>query len=334
MDDLPDWSVKQSLLKVTMWDEHAMDAQKLKIGEGSHVMLTNVIAKMYRNTTTGYSTVEAILHGNQLGHQTSGAVKILRDSEPIVKQIRNQESGFQTLQAVKEESIIEAIEMEKASQKTAIETVHTNTSPTKSPTKSPSKSPTKSASLAKIGSPDQSRKKIPKLDVSVRTVIDESKVLLSTLLAVRAFPADHGKFGVRARCVDVFPLDAWSYIRVQCSVCNGYTEMGLLRHVHQCAECGADGAFASRYIFVFGLMLDDGTSDLPVIVAEEDAEHFLGIRVEPSEACLREISFRLVSLMNDTSISHLFCLQSYRVSIGSNESALRYRLLRTRLQLE
>lgn len=324
MDDLPDWSVKQSLLKVTLWDEHAMDAQKLKIGEGSHVMLTNVIAKMYRNTTTGYSTLEATLHGNQNGQQT-GAVKILRDSEPIVKQIRNQESGFHDLQNIKEESIIEAIEKEKTQQITL----------QKTPTKSPMKSPAKSASLAKIGSPDQSRKKIPKLDVSVRTVIDESKVLLSTLLAVRAFPADHGKFCVRARCVDVFPLDAWSYIRAQCGSCNGYTELGLLRHFHQCAECGAEGAFASRYIFVFGLMLDDGTSDLPVIVAEEDAEHFLGIRVEPSEACLQEISFRLVSLMNDTSISHLFCLQSYRVSIsGSNESALRYRLLRTRLQLK
>lgn len=309
-------------MQVTLWDEHAVDARKLKIGEDSYVMLTNVIAKIHRNSMSGLSTLEAILHGNQSG-KMSGSIKILRDSESFVKQIRNQEAGFSNLQEIDEESIIEAVE-KKSPIKAQLEVNAT------SPIKSQSAI---NASLAKIGSPDRVKKQ-PKLDAAVRTVIDESKVLVSTLLAVRAFPADHGKFCVRARCVDFFPEDAWSYIRAQCKNCFGYTELGLMRQAHQCAQCGAEGSFVKRYIMVFGLMLVDDTSDLPVIVAEEDAEHFLGMRVDPDARCLDEISTKLIALLNDPSASHLFCLQSYRVTLSANESALRYRLLSTRLQIQ
>ena len=122
---------------------------------------------------------------------------------------------------------------------------------------------------------------------------------------------------------------------MRCEACASYTELGVFKHQGKCASCPARDS-CNRWIFVFGLVLDDGECDLPVIVAAEDAEHFLGFgadefaAAEGQEEALLERVISQVQLLQSSTAEHLFCLQSYRVGEGG-ESSLRYRLLQTRM---
>lgn len=354
--------MENAIIKVTLWDDNAAAIQRLSVRPGTILFLQNATIKIHR-TDTGNSLLEAVLHGDQNG---SGEcrVRLVEASDPEARRLEQRAEQLEVLVGVDAEAVARLVDANAGAdvqkkdmpegtaheKDTAHEksTAHVKDTTHSTPTKQPPAptSPTKVRHLAdqdkqpRVRTPVLTSAPIPtRLAPTYTTAISQSGIKISSILEVRSYPSEQAKFCVRARVTDVLPGDLWSWVRVQCSGCQGFTDLGAFRHTRQCAHCPAPADHCNRWVFVFALLLDDGVSDLPVIVAAEDAEHFLGFAagqfaaavVQDAEALavlLERVKQKVSRLAAATTEQHLFCLQSYRVT----DEGMRYRLIETRME--
>ncbi len=333
------------MIHVTLWDAKASAIASLQARPGSILFLENVKSKISR-TADGSSYLEAVQHGDQ--DSTSPKVRLLKDSEGAARKLNQRAEQVTILNELDVNHLAQVVEPTAAAA--------TATTPTASPTKKPKeKSPVKyrqlddlsgftasppvpADSMAKA-TPVLSTSQIPRqMASSYTTFIDEVGAKISSLLEVRAYPSEHAKFSVRAHVSALLPQHSSSQrgrlVRVQCGACAAFTELGVFRGRRQCGACSGRDT-CNRWIFVFGLLLDDGECDLPVIVAAEDAEHFLGFSAaefaEGNEEDTLHRVIKQIELLREDRQEHLFCLQSYRVSAEEDSTCIRYRLIQTRM---
>ena len=305
--------------------------------------------------------LEASLHGDPSDGQST-KVRRLPESDPLVNQICNQHDSLMRLYSVDADEVVMAVERLKKKESSPKRDVKESSPHQSSPLKSSphrirvierepesnakeiTTSPIKpSTPLKKHAFPLSPIKLIPStIAPAYSTQISHDGIEISTILSVRSFPSDHAKFCVRAQALAIGSVDdVWSIVRVGCDHCAAYTELGLYVNAAVCGGCGhADGL--NKWCFVFTLILDDKTADLPVIVAAEDAEHFLGFgaaefassTIEHCTSLLQRVLDQLERL-TDNEESMLFCLQSYRPALQDPQSnalpGMRYRLLDTRM---
>ncbi len=347
------------MIKVTLWDENAVAIRRARPQPGNVLFLENVMAKVARHQD-GSSFLEAVQHGDK---DSKPKVRILGDSEMPVKKLNQRAEQLTSLSGVDASQLAKIVaesEITSASNSVStsasstsvsnsVSTKLANTPAPKSPTKqSPTKSPIKYRPLPSTAAPSMptintapitpvlSAAQIPRQMASAYTTsIDDSGIKISSILEVRAYPSEHAKFCVRAHLSCIFPPGEWSIVRVQCTACAQFTQLDHFQQRRQCHHCSATDT-CNRWIFVFGLLLDDGECDLPVIVAAEDAEHFLGFSAAEfgSSEDLNGLLQRLITqleLLKNPAQEHLFCLQSYR-AVEDESTAIRYRLLQTRMQ--
>nr|KAJ3418676.1 3-ketoacyl-CoA thiolase with broad chain length specificity [Polyrhizophydium stewartii] len=109
------------------------------------------------------------------------------------------------------------------------------------------------------------------------------------------------KFRCKARVVEYLPRDLRDFARPYCAACNASFVRSDPRpdEAPLCPECSTSDWI--EYVFMFSLLLTDGTEYLPVIVSGDEARYFLGSDLAPAdlyfdESRLQQLRLRLSCL--------------------------------------
>jgi hypothetical protein len=357
--NLPGYLAK-CLLPVTLWDNFASQAVKLSFQAGDYIYLDNLAGKMVRHDD-GTANIMAVLHGAE-GVDESYFVQLaaragaLPSSNPHVKRIEDQHArlrqlkefsaaGSQIAAAAEERNTVIGYEAEGAIvrvSKTEPFGKAIPSSPAKSSPTKPQQSP---------GTPSRARTvpvpvPVSKPDPFVTTRVGD-RIAITTTLAARSYPEELAKFCIKGKVVAMFPVNIYNTVRFVCGVCSASMELLDYRNGKRvCSKCQNRGHERDRFIWVFGLVLEDPTGDLTVILADEDAEEFLGVAaaditrtenfplLERLQRTLEELVDSRNRPVDDPTREHLFCIQSYRI-LGQDPqhliSGMRYRVCSTRM---
>lgn len=349
--------LNQSLLPVTLWDNFADEARKLQLKDGDFVYFDNLVGRQVRHTD-GSTKILAVLHGDPKAKNLEEKfIRIQKDA----KKIALIESQAVRLEQLKQSLASEDLILKAASAAATI----AKPSPSNSVLKV-KKLQTKRTFAIKKEEEEKNeavegeKEKInlnEKIDtisstnendianVSIQPLVTTSigggdSFAVTTILSVRSYPADNSKFCIKARVVLIYPSQSlYEAVRFVCGDCGKTTPLPEFRELDQkCSLCNksvTEGA-QNRFIWVFCVVLEDATGDLPVIVAEEDAVDFLGIPAfnlyDPeNESKINQVSSIFKTLV-ELEEEQLFCIKSYRVNHPSdNSSSIRYRLFNTNL---
>lgn len=347
--NLPEYMTKAAL-PLTVWDNFAAEVDQLKIESEDFVYFDNLTTKMTRNSD-GTSTLTASLHGDPNVH-AGKCVRLVqrhgtKSDRPEVQRIEAQRSRLVQLKEIGA----------AASQIADLAQQYLEPPKVVSPGK-PKTEPAAevSSSVVKVKGPKRRKTIIPHSKAIINDVplpgafgnthVNVDGISITNILAVRSYPADVAKFCIKARVLAIFPGDVVNYVRFICGNCDASSELGKYAESGRvCCNCKSNIEHENdKFVWVFGIVIEDPTGDLPIIVAEEDAEHFLGcpagdLTLPENGSLVNRFQKSLTDLIataelpvDQPSRENLFCLKSYRVqNTATGLSCIRYRLCNTSL---
>lgn len=314
--------LSQCLLPVTLWDNFAVEARRLNIKVGDFVYLDNLVGRSV-NHGNGMTNVVAVLHGDPLTRSFDKFIRIQKENKKIdsqaVRLAQLKESLLsenQIIEAVKPktEPVAIASEKKKSTKRTfAVSNVTVATTSTSVPFT------------------------IPHQDMKFETTsVSGDSLAITTILSVRSFHEDNSKFCVKARILSLSPSSFWEMVRFMCDYCHCTTDLMQFSQSNTCSRCKTICRKTPKFVWVFGIVIEDATGDLAIICADEDAESFLGFPAFnllefEEESWLKHIMAIFEQLLNSNQSEHLFCIKSYRVDNEDGTSSLRYRLFNTKM---
>lgn len=318
--------LNQCLLPVTLWDNFADEARRINLKAGDFVYLDNLLGRQIRHQT-GEVNIVAVLHGDPKVKQIEKFIRIQRENKKIESQAIRLEQLKKSMESEKE--IIEAINPIVKDQ--VIETKVNKGERLKQ------KKRTFAVSVKTEKKNNQSNQNIRNFKF-ITTKISGDSLAISTILSIRSYPTDNAKFCVKARIVSLIPELFYDMVRYICEFCQFSTILSNFLETNSCSNCKVTCETGNpKFIWVFAMVIEDETGDIPMILAEEDAEEFLGFSAfdltapENSAQLTHAMSvFEQLSLHSNQS-EHLFCIKSYRVDNENGVSHLRYRIFNTKM---
>lgn len=331
---LPDY-LNNSLLPITLWDNFAEEARRLNLKAGDFVYLDNLLGRQVRHEN-GVCNVVAVLHGDPKVKVLENFIKLVKENKKIDSQAirlaqlkKTMESENQILEAVapkiKEEPQLPAAQPLPKSILAVTEQAKIK------------KQQTKRTFAIKAPEPSLLSSE-PEPSKFSTTSVGGDSYAVTTILSVRSYPSDNAKFCVKARIVSLSPSNFYEMVRYVCDKCEGTTDLLRFHETQTCSHCQAavNQSQNIKFIWVFCMIIEDATGDLAIIVADEDARHFLGcaafnLSSPENESKLKQVISIFEHLLSDNESEHLFCIKSYRVDNEDGISNMRYRLFNTRL---
>lgn len=333
---LPDY-LNNSLLPITLWDNFAEEARRLNLKVGDFVYLDNLLGRQVRHDN-GVCNVVAVLHGDPKAKNLDHFIKVVKENKKIESQAvrlaqlkKTMESENQIIEAVAPKSKDEPqqpaaqfpLSKSFVTEQAKIKKQQTKrTFAIKAPEPSPLSSEPESVSLPSKFS---------------TTSVGGDSYAVTTILSVRSYPSDNAKFCVKARIVSLSPSNFYEMVRYVCDKCEGTTDLLRFNETQSCSHCQAVNQSQNiKFIWVFCMIIEDATGDLAIIVADEDARHFLGcsafnLSSPENETKLKQVISIFEQLLSDNESEHLFCIKTYRVDNEDGISNMRYRLFNTKL---
>ena len=307
--------LNQCLLPVTLWDNFADEARRINLKAGDFVYLDNLLGRQIRHQT-GEVNIVAVLHGDPRVKQIEKFIRIHRESKKIESQAIRLEQLKKSMEhekeiiaainpIVKDQVIVNKGERLKQAKRTFAASAKTN------------------------------NHRNFKFNT---TKISGDSLAISTILSIRSYPTDNAKFCVKARIVSLIPELFYDMVRYICEFCQFSTILANYLETNSCSNCKVTCETGNpKFIWVFAVVIEDETGDIPLILADEDAEEFLGFPAfdltapENSTQLAHAMSvFEQLSLHSNQS-EHLFCIKSYRVDNDNGVSHLRYRIFNTKM---
>lgn len=308
--------LRQCLLYTTLWDSFAAEARRLRIQAGNYVYLNNLVGRPITNDN-GKTYITAVMHGDKAA-KAGDRVRIVLPTDSEAKEIEKRAIRQQQLQQFvdEREKVFEMAEQAHQQQEER----------------------ERRARLAA----ETAASSVSNVPFEC-TQIGGEGIVITNVLSVRSFPEDNAKFCVKARALSLFPGNMDNFVRFLCGDCQRSTELTVFASHRTCMHCGVPENYANgRFIWLFGIVLEDATGDLPAIVADDDAEELLGcpaalLAYPGAEATIARVHSALKKLlengrrdMSDPHRENLFCLKSYRVDTAG-VSGIRYRIFNTRM---
>lgn len=325
----------QCLLPVTLWDNFAIEARRLDLKSGSYVFIDNLVGRLLRHSN-GNVNIVAVLHGDPKA-PPSKFIKVLQPNDPMIKRLEDQATRLAQLKTavVSEQNIMAAVNQPPSNQPEVVDIVNIKRKAKSTFSVSKSTQNTETTSSSSDAASDSSLSNSSEFNTT-KIDAEEDSVAITTILSARSYPGDNSKFCVLAKINTLLPSEVWTIVRFICGSCKFGTELNRFIDNRCCLKCNApENTPNSRFIWVFGIIIEDATGDLPIIVADEDAVKFLGteafdmIAPENSERTKAIINV-FAALLDSSDTEHLFCIKSYRVE-ADGISTLRYRIFDTRM---
>ena len=324
--------LNNSLLPVTLWDNFAEEARRLEIKSGDFVYFDNLLGRQVRHEN-GLCNVVAVLHGDPKVKIMENFIKVFKENKKIDSQAVRLAQLKKTMES--ENQILEAV-APKIKEIPAAHPIPTISEPAKN-----KKQQTKRTFAIKtaesntiVSESDPISSKSFKFST---TTVGGNSYAITTILSVRSYPSDNAKFCVKARIVSLGPSNFYEMVRYVCDKCEGTTDIMKFNETNSCAHCQtANQSQSPKFIWVFCMIIEDATGDLAVIVADEDAQNFLGcaafnLSAPENDAELKNVISIFERLLSDNESEHLFCIKTYRVDNEDGLSNMRYRLFNTKL---
>lgn len=168
------------------------------------------------------------------------------------------------------------------------------------------------------------------------TKIEWNYDTITSIETIKTFPEENNKFLIRGKIIDHSPKKFEDFSRLCCSNCfttilpsSTTAPSTSLYKNKSCSKCQGPSSF----IFIFSLVIDDGTDDLAIIICFEDAiKFFNGITAVNLALYPNILSYikTAIETLEKSSIPSLFCIKSYKiVNQVTGESEMRYRVFDT-----
>lgn len=324
--------LNQCLLPVTLWDNFADTARKLNLKAGDFVYLENLLGRQVRHDD-GTCNIVAVLHGDPKTTYPENFVKIQKENRKIESQATRLAQLKKLIES--ENQILEAVvkvkeEPEVKSKSEPVSLVRVKKQQTKRTFAIKSNDNLGSNTLTTAGTSSST-------NTSITTSIGNESLAITTILSVRSFPSDNAKFCVKSKITVFSPQNFYDMVRFYCTKCEGTTDLARFNETFgTCSHCKTVTRRDPKFIWVFCMVIEDPTGDLAVIIADEDANEFLGISAfnltaPENESRLKQVISIFEQLLNSNQSELLFCIKSYRVDSDDGISHLRYRLFNTKL---
>lgn len=329
------------ILPVTLWDNFAEEAKRLKLKIGDYIYFDNLLGRQVVHSN-GVVNLVAVMHGDPKAKITEKIMKVQKEGKRIESQAIRLAQLKQTIME-SEDQIIEAVKPKikhepKGQQKPPqqAQQVQPSRISTQQQQVKSKKQQTKRTFAIKTESEISSPIEFQSQKITTTSVGTDSYAI-TTILSVRSFPADHAKFCVKARIVSIGSSSFYEMVRYYCNSCNCTTDLTRFAETLKCSSCQIECSnLDPKFIWVFTLLIEDPTGDLVIIAADEDASEFLKCPAfnlyDPKEdEKVKQVSSIIEQLLCNDQSEHLLCIKSYRINDEDGMSHLRYRLFNTKL---